>query len=354
MKTSLFNYHLPRELIAQQPKKPRDHSRLLVYNRKSKKIKRDYFYNLPRYVKDGDVLVFNNTKVFPARLWGKKDTGGKMEVFLLKNIKGKIWEVLIGGKVRKAGLKIIFKGGLKCEVIKKLGDGIWQVEFNKSAKQVTKLADKIGSTPTPPYIKRLAKLSDYQTIYAKRVGSVAAPTAGFHFTKRLLEKLKKQGVQFEYITLHVGYGTFQPVKVLDIKKHKMHAEYAEVDKGTIKRLLQAKKEGRRIVAVGTTSVRTLETVFGRTGHESPAYPRFGFKNWINIFIYPGYKFKFIDAMITNFHLPKSTLLMLVSAFAKAPADKSALAGIKQMLTVYKKAIQKRYRFYSFGDGMLIV
>jgi S-adenosylmethionine:tRNA ribosyltransferase-isomerase len=205
------------------------------------------------------------------------------------------------------------------------------------------LANKIGSTPAPPYIKKLAKLSDYQTIYAKKVGSVAAPTAGFHFTRRLLSQLKMKGVQFEYITLHVGYGTFQPVKVDDIEKHKMHAEYAEVDFGTAKRLIKAKKEGRRIIAVGTTTVRTLETFFAKPRRRGLGYPVLGFKGWIDTFIYPGYKFKFVEAMITNFHLPKSSLLMLVSAFA----------GRKQILNIYKKAVRKKYRFYSFGDGMLL-
>jgi len=336
MKPEDFSYHLPKELIAQQPIKPRDRSRLLVFNRRTDRIKHDQFFCLDKYLHQGDVLVFNDTKVFPARLWGKKQTGGKIEVFLLKSLQGKVWEVLIGGKVRRTGLVIKFGKNLQCEVIKKLGDGIWQVKFNKAPKQVLSIANQIGSTPTPPYIKKLAKLADYQTIYAKKTGSVAAPTAGFHFTKRLLGRLKKKGVRFEYITLHVGYGTFQPVKVDNIKKHKMHAEYAEMDSKTIKRLLKAKKEGRRIIAVGTTTVRTLEAVVKKKTGSS-------YKGWVNIFIYPGYKFRFIDAMITNFHLPQSTLLMLVSAFA----------GRKKVLEIYKKAVKKKYRFYSFGDGMLI-
>lgn len=343
MRLSLFDYHLPKDLIAQQPIKPRDHSRLLVFNRRTDHIKHDRFFNLDKYLQKGDVLVFNNTKVFPARLWGKKTTGGKMEVFLLKSLQGKVWEVLIGGKVRRTGLVIKFGKNLQCEVIKKLGNGIWQVKFNKTSKQVLSIANQIGSTPTPPYIKKLAKLADYQTIYAKKVGSVAAPTAGFHFTKRLFRQLKNKGVQFEYITLHVGYGTFQPVKVSNIKKHKMHAEYAEIDQSTIKRLIEAKKEGRRIIVVGTTTVRTLEAVFRQPRSRDRGYPRGGFKGWLNTFIYPGYKFKFIDAMVTNFHLPQSTLLMLISAFV----------GRKKILNIYKKAIKKKYRFYSFGDGMLI-
>ena len=368
MKTDLFNYYLPRKLIAQFPKKSRDHSRLLVFSKKSNQIKHDHFYNLDKYLQTGDILVFNNTKVFPARLWGKRESGGKNEVFLLKSIKGKIWEVLIGGKVRRTGLVIKFSRNLQCEVVKKLGNGIWYVKFNKLPREVLSIANKIGATPTPPYIKKLAKLSDYQTVYAKKIGSVAAPTAGFHFTRRLLAKLKKQGVQFEYVTLHVGYGTFQPVKVDDVRKHKMHSEYAEVDLGTVKRLVKAKKEGHRIIAVGTTAVRTLETVFySGARHKSLAHPC-KFNDWINTFIYPGYKFKFVDAMVTNFHLPKSTLLMLVAAFlsnhasagtvfdpeAQTRRETCAALGVKSAKRIYKIAIKKKYRFYSFGDGMLII
>jgi S-adenosylmethionine:tRNA ribosyltransferase-isomerase len=336
MKTSLFDYHLPRERIAQFPITPRDHSRLLVYNKKSKKLIHDHFYNLGDYLQPDDVLVFNDTKVFSARLFGRKETGGLMEVFLLRPLTGNTWEVLIGGKVRRVGLNIGFTKGLKCEVTKKLPDGIWQARFNKSPKQVLQIANQIGTTPIPPYIKKLAKLKDYQTIYAKKVGSVAAPTAGFHFTKKLLAQLKKKGIRFEYITLHVGFGTFQPVKVDNIEQHTIHSEYAEVDAATVKKLIQAKKDGRRIIAVGTTTVRTLEFFFNKKSQKK--------SGWINTFIYPGYRFKFIDTIITNFHLPKSSLLMLVSAFA----------GRQQVLNIYKKAVQKKYRFYSFGDGMLLM
>lgn len=341
MKLSLFDYYLPRQLIAQSPAKPRDSSRLLVYNRKTKKVIHDHFYNIGKSLKAGDVLVLNNSKVFPARLWGRKTTGGKMEVFLLKKVKGKIWEVLVGGKNRRVGLEIIFPRGLKCQIIKKLPVGIWRVSFNFSGRRFDNIISKIGSAPTPPYIKKKSNLKDYQTVYAQKTGSVAAPTAGFHFTKSLMAKLKKRGVQFEYVTLHVGYGTFQPVKVGEIEKHKMHPEFAEADRNTIERLREAKKQGRRIVAVGTTSVRVLESVYRlRTTDYSP----YGFRGWINTFIYPGYRFKFVDAMITNFHLPKSTLIMLVSA----------LAGRKNILGIYQQAINKKYRFYSFGDAMLIV
>ena len=364
MKLNLFDYRLPRQLIAQSPAKPRDSSRLLVYNRKTKKVIHDHFYNIGKYLKASDVLVLNNSKVFPARLWGRKSTGGKMDVFLLKKIKGKIWEILIGGKARRVGLEIKFPKGLKCQIIKKLPAGIWQVRFNFSGRRFDNIMSKIGSTPTPPYIKQKSNLKDYQTVYAQKTGSVAAPTAGFHFTKSLMAKLKKKGVQFEYVTLHIGYGTFQPVKVSEIEKHKMHPEFVEVDEDAIKRLMEAKRRDRRIVAVGTTSVRVLESVYRL---QTTDYGKKGFHGWINTFIYPGYRFKFVDAMITNFHLPKSTLLMLVSAFlqsrgqARPPCfatrsgrGTSATRGVRVIKKIYQQAIKKKYRFYSFGDAMLIV
>ena len=401
MKLSDFNYNLPKEFIAQKPIYPRDHSRLLILDRKSKSIKHDYFYHLPKYLKKGDVLVFNNTKVFPARLIGKRqETGGRMEIFLLKKYqnqklkepknparlasqreagrqtnkklkikKGEYWEVLIGNKKKRLGERIIFSKNLFCEIIKQIDQSIWLVRFNKSGSVLEKLIDRLGQVPVPPYIKsrityhesrimyhRSSKLKeDYQTVYAKYRGSVAAPTAGFHFTKELLNKLKKAGIQLEFITLHVGFGTFQPVKVNDIKKHKMHVEFAILDKATARRLNQAKKEGRRIVAIGTTTVRALETFLQKSQASSTKLqinsksqlPKFKIKDqqkWINTFIYPGYKFKFVDAIITNFHLPKSTLLMLISAFA----------GRKNILRTYEIAKQKKYRFYSFGDVMMIL
>ena len=346
MKLSRFDYYLPKDLIAQKPIQPRDHSRLLVYNRQTRKIIHDHFYNLDKYLNKNDILVLNNSKVFPARLWGRKETSGKMEVLLLKKVKGKTWEVLMGGEGRHVGLKIKFKKGLTCEIIKKLPRGIWHVNFNFSGKKLDNIVNKIGAAPTPPYVKRKSNLKDYQTIYATKTGSVAAPTAGFHFTKNLINKLKKKGVQFEYITLHVGYGTFQPIKVDDIEKHKMHPEYVEVSKKTIERLKKAKLRGKRIVAVGTTSVRVLETIFTKQ--------RRGFKGWINAFIYPGYKFKFVDCLITNFHLPKSTLIMLVAAFLLSQGQGTwATHGIGLIKKIYQQAIKKKYRFYSFGDGMLI-
>lgn len=347
MKLELFDYHLPKNLIAQVPQSPRDHSRLLILDRKSGKISHHKFFEVEKFLKAGDVLVLNDSKVIPARLWGRKETGGKLEVLLLKKISPKVWEVLMGGKGRREGLKINFKKSLKGEIIKKLPRGIWHLKFNYSGKKFDNILQKIGEAPTPPYIKQKSNLKKYQTVYAQKEGSVAAPTAGFHFTKSLINKLKKKGVQFEFVTLHVGFGTFEPVRVDDIEKHKMHPEFVEVKRNVIRRLLQAKKEGRKIVAVGTTSVRVLETVFkNQTGRREliRALPRGGFHGWINTFIYPDYKFKFVDALITNFHLPKSTLLMLVSAFA----------GRKRILKAYEIAKRKKYRFYSFGDAMLIV
>ncbi|MFH1366858.1 MAG: tRNA preQ1(34) S-adenosylmethionine ribosyltransferase-isomerase QueA [Patescibacteria group bacterium] len=367
MKLSQFNYNLPKNLIAQKPAKPRESSRLMVLDRKKKTIRHDHFYNLPKYLNKGDVLVFNDSKVFPARLPAKKSTGGKLEVFLLRP-EGKYWQCLVGGKVRREGMEFVLghkdtktrrhEELLRGEIVKKLGEGIWLVKFNKSGNHFWKIVNKYGQAPTPPYIKRASNLKEYQTVFAKNLGSVAAPTAGFHFSRELIKKLRNSGIETEFVTLHVGYGTFQPVKVDDVKKHKMHAEFLEVKKEVIDRLLKYKKEGRRIIAVGTTSTRAMEAVFNKytrsrripirrtkgAGMGIPAYAKKDFYGWVSSFIYPGYQFKFIDSLITNFHLPKSTLFMLVSAFAGLPFTKKA----------YQTAIRKKYRFYSFGDGMLII
>ena len=284
----------------------------------------------------------NNSKVIPARLLGEKETGGKMEVFLLNKVGRGQWEVLVGGKGQKEGLIILFPKNLKARLVERKDGGAWIVGFNKTGGEFEKIYKRIGEAPVPPYIKQKSDLKEYQTVYAKKEGSVAAPTAGFHFTKELISKLKKDGVEFQEVTLHVGLGTFQPVKVSDITKHKMHPEFVEVPKETLIKLWRAKKEGRRIIAVGTTSVRVLETVMAEL-KDKKNLPDKSFKGWVNIFIYPGFKFKFVDAMITNFHLPESTLLMLVSAFA----------GRKNILSAYEIAKQKNYRFYSFGDAMLI-
>ncbi|MBU1131917.1 tRNA preQ1(34) S-adenosylmethionine ribosyltransferase-isomerase QueA [Patescibacteria group bacterium] len=342
MKLSLFNYNLPEALIAQNPASPRDHSRLLVYDRKKEKIIHDNFFNLPKYLSSDDILVFNDSKVFPARLKGKKKTGGKAEILLLKEFSGGDWECLVGAKKPKIGTIILFKNKLSAEIISKNENKSWNVKFNFSGNELKKIIYKIGEMPLPPYIDSKSKKSNlqkqYQTIYAKKTGSAAAPTAGLHFTERLMKKIKKTGCQTEFVTLHVGLGTFNPVNTENIEDYQIHKEWVSVDKNTIKKLLLAKKSGKRIVAVGTTSVRTLESLFS----EKPDVNK-NFEKNVDIFIYPGYKFKFVDAMITNFHLPKSSLLMLVSAFT----------GREQISKLYKKAIKLKYRFFSFGDAMFL-
>lgn len=354
MKLSLFDYNLPKNLIAQCPASSRDHSRLLVLDKKTKKISHRKFYEIEKYLNKGDVLVFNDSKVIPARLYGYREiTGGKVEIFLLRQIGSNIWECLAGGGRARDGLKLKFSPTLKGELVKKSNSQNWTIKFNKSGPSLKKEIYKIGHTPIPPYIKpQTSNISSrqassfkqsYQTIYAKREGSVAAPTAGFHFTNNLLNRLKRQGVQLEFLTLHVGLGTFAPVKAENIEDHQMHPEFAALDKATCARLNQAKLEGRRIIAVGTTSVRVLESAIVKT-ENNPSSLMPNPSSLINTFIYPGYKFKFVDAMITNFHLPKSTLLMLVSAFA----------GRQLTLKIYKEAIRKKYRFYSFGDAMFVI
>jgi len=382
MKLSLFDFPLPKNLIAQKPASPRDACRLMILNRKNKTIRHDRFYNLGKYLNPGDVLVLNDSKVLPARLWGKKPTGGKVEILLLKQLTTNCWECLVGFTPLKkqVGLKIIFSSSKKLgfgypkpsfpsnpssvltgQIIKREKDTAI-IKFNLSGQKLFNKILAIGQAPTPPYIKRLAKRGEYQTIFAKKFGSVAAPTAGLHFTKRLLNKLKKQGIQIEYITLHVGLGTFQPVKTENIQKHQMHEEYFHLNKKTSKHLNKAKKEGRRIIACGTTVTRVLEHSAKKIHNSYSIIPNSGYTN---LFIYPGYRFKFVDALITNFHIPKSTLIMLVSAFAKTslrskatakdkPRDKSALAGKKFIDQAYQLAIKKKYRFYSFGDAMLII
>jgi S-adenosylmethionine:tRNA ribosyltransferase-isomerase len=349
LKLSDFDYNLPKNLIAARPHEPRDKCRLLVYNRQTKKIKHTRFDKILNFLKPDDILVLNDTKVIPARLIGKritetKEKGRKFKVLLLSEIREGEWETLIDGKKRRVGLKIDFGQGLTGEVVKWLGEGKWKIKFNKSGKNFWELIFKLGKMPLPPYIKQTKDLSRknkiwYQTIYAKRLGSVAAPTAGLHFTKNLLEKIKRKGVRVEYITLHVGLGTFAPVREEDIKRHKMQAERVVVSSEIAKRLNQAKKEGRRIVACGTTTVRALEAVC---------------KNKMNIFIYPPYKFKFVDALITNFHLPKSTLLMMITSFVGSRQNLSPKESLKIVKKIYKEVIKRKYKFYSYGDAMLIL
>jgi len=336
MKLKEFNYFLPQDLISQKPIRPRDHSRLMVLNKKNHTIIHDFFYNIDKYLKPNDILVANNSKVIPARLFGQKTTGGKTEILLLRPLKSNQWEIVLKGKGQQ-NKEIKFNKKLFGILKKQTSTQTWKIEFNLSNNSLMKQIYKLGHAPTPPYIKRSSNLQEYQTIYAQTPGSAAAPTAGFHFTKNLIKKLKKQGHEFEFVTLHVGLGTFQPVRTENIEEHQIHAEWGKITKKTAKRLNQAKKNKQRIIAIGTTTTRILET-FTLKNELIPG------EKWINTFIYPGYKFKLINGLITNFHLPKSSLLMLVCAFAEK----------EFILQAYKQAVKEKYRFYSFGDAMLII
>ena len=343
MKLNLFDYKLPQNLIAQKPATPRDSARLLIYDKKSKKIEHKLFSNLPKYLNKNDVLVFNDSKVMPARLIGNKETGGKAEGLLLEQRRTNQWEVLLGLRNPRVGLKLLFKEGLEAKVVSKCEEKTWLIEFNFKGTRFNNILLKIGQMPLPPYIHSKSNQStlqkQYQTIYAKKIGSAAAPTAGLHFTKKLMEKIKKTGCAIEYVTLHVGLGTFDPVNTERIEDYKIHTEVLSIDTKTRKHLSKAKEQGKRIIAVGTTSLRTLESVFGDNQKNNETTKQIA-KQETNIFIYPGYKFKFVDALITNFHLPKSSLLMLVSA----------LIGRQKTLKVYQKAIKLKYKFFSFGDA----
>lgn len=332
-----FDYDLPQELIAQHPMEPRDHSRLLVVDKKTGEIEHKHFYDLVNYLKPGDVLVFNDTRVIPARLHGTKDTGAHVEVFLLTRRDATDWEVLVRpGKKLQVGAKINFSDELSCEVIEHTDFGGRVVRF-KYDGIFEEILDRLGETPLPPYIT--APLEDkerYQTVYNRERGSAAAPTAGLHFTKELLQKIKDIGCEEVFVTLHVGLGTFRPVSEAKIEDHKMHKEFYTVSQEATDAVNKAKAEGRRIIAVGTTAVRTLEAA-GADGQLHAG------SSWTNIFIYPGYKFRLVDDLVTNFHLPQSTLLMLVST----------LSTREIMLQTYKKAVEEKYRFFSFGDAMFI-
>lgn len=332
-----FDYDLPQELIAQHPMEPRDHSRLLVVDKKTGEIEHKHFYDLVNYLKSGDVLVFNDTRVIPARLHGTKDTGAHVEVFLLTRRDATDWEVLVRpGKKLQVGAKINFSDELSCEVIEHTDFGGRVVRF-KYDGIFEEILDRLGETPLPPYIT--APLEDkerYQTVYNRERGSAAAPTAGLHFTKELLQKIKEIGCEEVFVTLHVGLGTFRPVSEAKIEDHKMHKEFYTVSQEAADAVNKAKAEGRRIIAVGTTAVRTLEAA-GADGQLHAG------SSWTNIFIYPGYKFRLVDDLVTNFHLPQSTLLMLVST----------LSTREIMLQTYKKAVEEKYRFFSFGDAMFI-
>lgn len=340
MDINLFDYELPEELIAQKPSDKRDCSRLLVINKKAHTYEDKIFHDIVDYLKPGDVLVRNNTKVIPARLYGiKEQTGAHVETLLLRQQVDDVWECLVRpAKSLKVGAKINYGDGKMIgEVVKEKEEGLRLIKFSYEGIFLEVL-DQLGKMPLPPYIKEQLCTNDrYQTVYAKHIGSAAAPTAGFHFTPKLFDKIKKMGVEVVDITLHIGLGTFRPVKVQDTKDHVMHTEEYEITKEAADALNKAKKEGRRIIAIGTTSVRTIEANLKEFGVFTPI------KKDTNIFIEPGYKFLGIDALITNFHLPKSTLVMLVSAFM----------GREFTLEVYKHAVENKYHFFSFGDSMII-
>ena len=341
MKVSDFKYDLPEELIAQTPIAKRDESGLMVLDRKNETIHHKIFKDIVDYLKPGDVLVRNNTKVIPARIYGNKDTGANVEFLLLNNIEGDIWETIVrpGNKLH-IGSKVIFGDGLlKADVLDIMPGGTRKVKFEYNGI-FNEILDKIGLMPLPPYIHEELKEKDrYQTVYAKYKGSAAAPTAGLHFTDKLLKKLEEKGVIIANVTLHVGIGTFRPVKEDTVEDHKMHSEHFYIKEEDAEKINNAKEEGRRVIAVGTTSCRVLESIADKkTGKVKQI------EDDTKIFIYPGYEFKCIDGLITNFHLPESTLLMLVSAFA----------GRGFVMDAYKKAVEEKYRFFSFGDAMFIV
>ena len=346
MLVSEFDYELPEELIAQMPADKRENSRMLVLNRENQTIEHKHFYDIVDYLDDNTLLVLNNTKVLPARLYGTKDTGAKIEVFLLESKESDIWSCLIRPSKRiKPDMVIKISDELSVKAIKRLeDDGEWLVELIHKG-YLFDILNKVGNLPLPPYIERKLQTEEiknfdkerYQTVYAKDEGSVAAPTAGLHFTKEILKKLQDKGVEIAYVTLNVGLGTFRPVKCENILDHKMHSETFEISQETADIINRAKANGKKLVAVGTTTVRTLETAYQKYGEIKACHDH------SELFIYPPYEFKVIDKLITNFHLPKSTLLMLVSA----------LAGKDFIFRAYKEAVENRYRFFSYGDCMLI-
>ncbi len=339
-KTSDFYYDLPEELIAQTPIKKRDHSKLLVLDKKTGKVEHKHFFDIIDYLHEGDCLVINDTKVLPARLYGtREDTGALIEILLLKRIDDNKWEILVKpGKKAKVGAKIIFKENLlsgKILEVEEDGNRIIEFEYKGIFEEIL---DVLGEMPLPPYIhEKLEDKNRYQTIYAKNPGSAAAPTAGLHFNDELLKKIENNGVSIAKLTLHVGLGTFRPVKAEYISEHKMHSEYYELTEEEAEKINTAKKNGKKVISVGTTSTRTLETIGDENGILCAQ------KGWTDIFIFPGYKYKVVDSLITNFHLPESTLVMLVSA----------LADKEKIMNAYKIAVEEKYRFFSFGDAMLI-
>ena len=340
MKVAEFNYELPKELIAQHPYDKRDEARLMVLDKEKQTIENKVFKDIIDYLNPGDCLVINNTKVIPARLYGKKDTGANIECLILKRIEGDIWESIVrpGSKLKK-GANITFGDGLlKGIILDVLENGNRKIKFEYDGI-FNEILDKIGLMPLPPYITEATKedTKKYQTVYAKYDGSAAAPTAGLHFTEKLLDTIKRKGVEIANVTLHVGIGTFRPVKVENVEEHEMHSEHFYIKKEDAEKINNAKRNGKKIIAVGTTSCRVLESVSDENGYVKEI------ESDTSIFIYPGYKFKCIDSLITNFHLPESTLIMLVSS----------LAGKDFILRAYKQAVEEKYKFFSFGDAMLI-
>lgn len=340
MKTSDFYYDLPQELIAQDPLEDRSSSRLLHLSMKDGSVEHRHFTDILDYLKEGDCLVVNDTRVIPARLYGhKEETGALIEILLLKRKENDIWECLVKpGKKARPGAKLVFGDGiLKGEIIDVVEEGNRLIQFQYEGI-FEEILDQLGEMPLPPYIThKLEDKNRYQTVYAKNDGSAAAPTAGLHFTQELLQKVQEKGVKIAHVTLHVGLGTFRPVKVDDVENHHMHSEFYVVEEDQAKLINDTKKNGGRVISVGTTSCRTLESAMDENGILQAK------SGWTEIFIYPGYKFKMIDALITNFHLPESTLLMLVSA----------LAGKEHIMKAYEEAVKERYRFFSFGDAMMI-
>lgn len=343
MNKSDFFYNLPEELIAQQPAEPRDSSRMMVLSKESDEIEHKHFYDICDYFNEGDCLILNNTRVLPARIYGtKKDTGAVVEFLLLKQIENDLWETLAGpGKRAKKDTEFVFGGGILCARVEEVlenGNRIVKFSYDKN-DNIFNILDKIGEMPLPHYItEELKDKERYQTVYSKELGSAAAPTAGLHFTEEILEKLKNKGVRIGYVTLHVGLGTFRPVKADKIEEHRMHSEHYHLPRETADLINETKNNGGRVIAVGTTSCRTLESVATFCGEIKEDDGN------TDIFIYPGYKFKCIDGLLTNFHLPESTLIMLVSAFY----------GYEKTLKAYKCAVEDKYRFFSFGDCMLIL
>lgn len=340
MRTSDFTYHLPEELIAQRPIRPRDSSRLLIFNRATGEIKHQVFRDITKFLSAGDILVLNETRVLPARLHAKKiPSGGSVEILLLNRLSERIWEVIVGGRRVRSGLRLKIAGGPELTILKEVGKGKRIVEF---AEPIFNKLEEIGAMPLPPYIHTpLREQDEYQTVFARVPGSSAAPTAGLHFTENLISEIRNMDVTIAKVTLHVGLDTFAPVSEDSPHNHPIHQEWCQVTKDAAELINQVRSSGGRVIAIGTTSVRTLETAARSTHGKTTIHP---FEGLTGLYILPGYRFKAVDSIITNFHLPKSTLLMMISAFT----------GREKMIKLYEEAIRRKYRFYSFGDAMFIL